>query len=413
MLGAGVPHGVAQGFLGDSVQRLLNFDRCRRLLPDDGFTRNAVTSPDRLDVRVEPCRQALVLQRVGAELQDQRPHLGLPSVGELHDVVDWLGNSGRVLLKPLAGHPCRELDPVQRLRDGVVQLPRQPLPFLQRNLLSRRGHQLGVCRSRRCLVCQRRQERGFGLVWQLAFSIDGDEHTNDRPLVDERRNRGRLPRERHQGACPAGPSRLALHLPPRVCVNHDSLRLQSFLEDGAGAFAARRPKVFSEPGRHAGCADPGANVVLAIERDPCSQGARAAEGAFGDGLDRRVDRVAHDDARGSLSQGGRLPRLPAPLRHVSGDDQDELLAAEVECTGRVLDLKLGTVRPRSDGCHRLGLAPASVGEDGQGGLSLPFRYELENVQAQHPVERVSKQLTGGRVRIDDSMIAVQDGDPIR
>ena len=83
---------------------------------------------------------ALGLKRVGTEFEHQRPHLGLASIGELHDVLDRLGNGGRVLLKPLARHPCRKLDPVDRLRDGVVKLPRQPLPLIQRNLLAHGCH---------------------------------------------------------------------------------------------------------------------------------------------------------------------------------------------------------------------------------------------------------------------------------
>src|SRR5262249_41654795 len=124
------------------------------------------------------------------------------------------------------------------------------------------------------------------------------------------------------------------------------------------------------------------------------------------------DRVIHDDAGGRLSQGSRLPRLPVPLRHVSRGDQDEPLATKVERAGRQLDRELGTVGTGSETRYRLGLAAASTGEDRPGGWPRPFRDELETVKSQQLVERVSELLTSSRVRVDDAMISVQDGNAI-
>src|SRR5215813_6536030 len=75
--GTGVHAGVSQGLLRDPVQHLLHLDGYPGLVPDRGPTGDSVPGPDRVDLPDEVRYEALGLQRVGAKLEDQRPHLGL------------------------------------------------------------------------------------------------------------------------------------------------------------------------------------------------------------------------------------------------------------------------------------------------------------------------------------------------
>src|SRR5262249_343902 len=74
---------------------------------------------------------------------------------------------------------------------------------------------------------------------------------------------------------------------------------------------------------------------------------------------------------------------------------------------------LGTLRPIGDARHCRGLAVASVGEECQSRLPIVFRDEREEVVANQPITWVPMQPAGYRIGVDDSMIAVQDDDPIR
>ena len=211
--------------------------------------------------------------------------------------IGWAIPAG-ILVEPLPCHPSAQLDRVERLSDGVVQLPRQPLPLLQRDLLAGGHQQPGVCSGGRRLVRQRGQEGRLRLVRHLALPEDGGQEAHGLTAVEETRDAGRLPRE-VQGAC--APER-PLHLLPPIRVDDDRPRHQDLLVyEPAGGRAGPGAQVLPEFVRHTRGTDPSGEVVFIIELHPCGERTRSGERAFADGLEDCVDRVVGGDAGGGLS----------------------------------------------------------------------------------------------------------------
>src|SRR5690625_6431052 len=70
------------------------------------------------------------LQRLGPQLEDQRPHLRQTGLSEVLDVGERFSRLMRRALQLLLGRVGSQEDAVQRLRHRVVQLARQVLPLL-------------------------------------------------------------------------------------------------------------------------------------------------------------------------------------------------------------------------------------------------------------------------------------------
>ena len=106
--------------------------------------------------------QAFLSQRSGAQLEDQRAHLGERALGESADPVHlhaggFTGVDAGRRQVPLGGAGVQGHGE-QGLADRVVQLTGQPLPFQQGRVLLGRAEQVGVLRGDRGLVGQRGQE---------------------------------------------------------------------------------------------------------------------------------------------------------------------------------------------------------------------------------------------------------------
>jgi hypothetical protein len=94
----------------------------------------------------------------GRSSKDQGLHLGQPAIRQAAHVLDRLGSPGRIDGQVGARRLGPQHDAVQRLRDRVVQLARQALPFLQGGLGLHLGKELGVGDGDRGLVGDGRQE---------------------------------------------------------------------------------------------------------------------------------------------------------------------------------------------------------------------------------------------------------------
>jgi hypothetical protein len=73
---------VVQRLLGDAVQALLCLERQVRLFSKRGLDLQAVTCAQGRCMLAQCRDQPFPLQHVGAQLQDQRAHLGQPPFGQ-------------------------------------------------------------------------------------------------------------------------------------------------------------------------------------------------------------------------------------------------------------------------------------------------------------------------------------------
>src|SRR5690606_3168939 len=134
----GVFYDVVQRLLRDAIDRLLYRERGLRLFAQHRRDGEPVAGFEGRRLLGQRRDETFHLQRLGAQLEDQRAHLRQPCFGQREDVVERLGEWPRRgvavqhAVEQRARRASAQRDAVQRLRDGVMQLPREFLALFQR-----------------------------------------------------------------------------------------------------------------------------------------------------------------------------------------------------------------------------------------------------------------------------------------
>ncbi|MDZ7726747.1 MAG: hypothetical protein U5Q44_00340 [Dehalococcoidia bacterium] len=130
--------GVGERLLGDAVDGLLGFDGDIGLGAEIGVDGDLVAGARGGDLAFERGDEAVGLDGVGAQLEDEGAKLGEASLGEGEDVVQRLrecsGERLRVAFEQGARGPRAEADAIERLRNRVVEVAGDALALFERVL---------------------------------------------------------------------------------------------------------------------------------------------------------------------------------------------------------------------------------------------------------------------------------------
>ena len=159
--GLGMPGYVVQCLLGDAVEGFPGFDGKHRFRAELGVHVQLVADARRVRLAREGHHQAFFLQRIRPQLKDERPHLGQAGLSQREHVGQRLSQADFQLrrdwraIQQRLGSTRAQTDAIEHLRNRVVQLAGQPLPFLQGCQPPRLPIQPGVLNSGGCLVGDR------------------------------------------------------------------------------------------------------------------------------------------------------------------------------------------------------------------------------------------------------------------
>ncbi len=155
---------VVQAFLNDAERCIFNRRReaaggaCHLQLDD-----RAVATMQRAQVLFQRRDEPLFLKRHGAELEDQRAHLGQCARRQLVSPLEPFARFGRIPIKQAQRRFGEQRDAEQALGDRIVQVPRKPITLLDHGVFTRLFVQPRVFDRRRGLIGEERRELGVAL----------------------------------------------------------------------------------------------------------------------------------------------------------------------------------------------------------------------------------------------------------
>ena len=156
------------------------------LFAERGLDSYAVTRLNGGGLFFEGGHEPLFLQRLRAQLEDERPHLGHPRFGEGGGVVEGLGGAFGGVRQELAGRLDPEGDAVEGLGDGVVQFAGELLALFEGGLAASLGEEPGVLDGHGGLVGDGPQEHLLVLAG-LLFGEKAEEDRAQSPVPGDER----------------------------------------------------------------------------------------------------------------------------------------------------------------------------------------------------------------------------------
>src|SRR5437879_1896253 len=139
-----VPARIVQRLLGDAVEGLLAFPAHHGLATKRFLDRDPVPDAKDRGVVLERAGEPFAFEGLGAQLENQRPHLCQRRLRKTKDIFERLLHLGRILGQQLLGGPRPERDAVDGLRYRIMKVASEPLALLERNLLPRRAEQARI-----------------------------------------------------------------------------------------------------------------------------------------------------------------------------------------------------------------------------------------------------------------------------